>query len=137
MQIALDAFGSDHAPSPEVEGAVLAIRENICDKIFLVGKEEILTKELGKYFYDKSRIEIVPASERIEMTDKAVSSVRKKKDSSLVRTVELHKDGIADAAVSAGNTGAAMSASLFSYKRIKNIITKLANRLKKKLKNTD
>ncbi|MDP8232079.1 MAG: phosphate acyltransferase PlsX [Candidatus Zophobacter franzmannii] len=122
MQIALDAFGSDHAPSPEVEGAVLAIRENICDKIFLVGKEEILTKELGKYFYDKSRIEIVPASERIEMTDKAVSSVRKKKDSSLVRTVELHKDGIADAAVSAGNTGAAMSASLFSYKRIKNII---------------
>ncbi len=122
MQIALDAFGSDHAPYPEVEGAVLAIRENICDKIFLVGKEDILAKELEKYFYDKSRIEIVPASERIEMSDKAVKAVRKKKDSSLVRTVELHKEGIADAAVSAGNTGAVMSASLFSYKRINNIM---------------
>ncbi len=122
MQIALDAFGSDHAPYPEVEGAVLAIRENICDKIFLVGKEEVLAKELEKYFYDKSRIEIIPASERIEMSDKAASSVRKKKDSSLVRTVELHKEGIADAAVSAGNTGAVMSASLFAYKRIKNIM---------------
>jgi glycerol-3-phosphate acyltransferase PlsX len=121
MQIALDAFGSDHAPYPEVEGAVLAIRENICEKILLVGREDILAKELEKYFYDKSRIEIVPASERIEMTDKAASAVRKKKDSSLVRTVELHKEGLADAAVTAGNTGAAMSASLFSYKRIKNI----------------
>ncbi len=122
MRIALDAFGSDHAPYPEVEGAVLAIKEDVCDKIFLVGKQDILQKELNKYYYDSQRIEIVDASEeRISMDESASSAARSKPDSSLVKTVKLVKDGLADAAVSAGNTGAMMAASLFTYGRLANV----------------
>ncbi len=122
MRIALDAFGSDNAPFPEVEGAILAIKEDVCEKILLVGREEQLKKELDKYFYDRSRIEIVPASEVITMDDSPAKVVKQKKDSSMVRAVALHRDGLADAMVSAGNTGAAMSASLFSYGRITNVL---------------
>lgn len=122
MRIALDAFGSDNAPFPEVEGAIIAIKEDLCEKIFLVGNEEILKKELSKFFYDKNRIEIVHATEVITMEDHPARAVKQKKDSSLVRAVQLCRDGIADAMVSAGNTGAAMSASLFGYGRIKNVL---------------
>ncbi|MCK9309314.1 MAG: phosphate--acyl-ACP acyltransferase, partial [Candidatus Cloacimonetes bacterium] len=84
MRIALDAFGSDNAPFPEIEGAVLAIKEDLCDEVILVGDEEILTKELEKFFFDPARITVVHASQRIEMGDSASASIRTKKDSSLV-----------------------------------------------------
>ncbi len=122
MQIAIDAFGSDNAPLPEVEGAVLAIKDDLCDKIFLVGKEDILKKTLDKFFYDKKRIEIVHANEIISMDESPSVIVKKKKDSSLVKTIQLHKDGLVDGIVSAGNTGAVMAASLFIYGRIKNVL---------------
>ena len=122
MRIALDVFGSDNAPYPEVEGAVLAIKEDLCDEVILVGDEEVITKELGKYFFDPARITVVHASERIEMGDSASASVRTKKDSSLVRAVELYNQQQADAVVSAGNTGAVMAASLLGYGRIKNVL---------------
>jgi glycerol-3-phosphate acyltransferase PlsX len=122
MKIALDAFGSDNAPLPEVEGSVLAIKENVCEKIFLVGKEEVLAKHLEKYIYDKKRIEIVNASDVITMEDDPSTSARTKTDSSLVKSIRLHHEGIADAAVSAGNTGAVMAASLFTYGRVKNVL---------------
>ena len=121
MRIALDAFGSDNAPFPEVEGAVLAIKEDLCSHVVLVGDEAILTRELGKFYYDLSRISIVHASQRIEMGDSASASVRSKRDSSLVKAVDLHKQGQADALVSAGNTGAVMTASLLAYGRIRNV----------------
>ena len=120
--VALDAFGSDNAPFPEVEGAVIAINENLCDKIYLVGKEDILKAELNKFFYDTSKIEIVHASQIISMSDSPSIVAKSKKDSSLLKAIKLHKDGIANAVVSAGNTGAVMAASLFTYGRIKNII---------------
>ncbi|MCK4956444.1 MAG: phosphate acyltransferase PlsX [Candidatus Cloacimonetes bacterium] len=122
MRIAIDAYGSDNAPFPEVEGAIIAITEDLCEKIYLVGKEEELKKELSKYFYDEKRIEIVPATEIISMDDKPATIVKKKKDSSLVKSILLHKEGIVDGVVSAGNTGAVMAASLFTYGRIKNVL---------------
>ncbi|RLC56284.1 MAG: phosphate acyltransferase PlsX [Candidatus Cloacimonadota bacterium] len=122
MHIAIDAFGSDNAPFPEVEGAIIAIKEGLCDKIYLVGKQDILIKELEKYYYPKDKIEIVHASEVITMSDSPAKVVREKKDSSLVRAIQLHKDGIVQAVVSAGNTGAVMAASLFGYGRVKNIL---------------
>lgn len=121
MRIAVDAFGSDNAPFPEIEGAVLAIKEDLCDEVILVGNEEIIKTELGKFFYPPNRISIVNASQRIEMGDSSALAVRTKKDSSLVKTIELHQQGLADAAVSAGNTGAVMAASLLIYGRIKNV----------------
>lgn len=121
MRIALDAFGSDKAPYPEIEGAIQAIKEDFCQEILLVGDEAVLSKELEKYYFDRSRIRIVHASERITMEDHAATAVRSKKDSSMVKTVELHKSGAADAALSAGNSGAFMSASLLGYGRIKGV----------------
>lgn len=121
MRIALDAFGSDRAPYPEVEGAVLALKENVCQEIFLVGNQTSLAAELGKYYYPKERLHIVHAEEVITMRDAAGLSARSKKDSSLVKTVRLFKDGMVDAAVSAGNTGAVVAASLFAYGRIKGV----------------
>jgi len=122
LRVALDAFGSDLAPHPEIEGAVLAIKEDYCDEVILVGDEEIIAKELGKYFYNKSRIRIEHAPERIGMGDTAAASVRSKPNSSMVRTIALQKEGKADVAVSAGNTGAMMSASLLTLGRMKNVI---------------
>lgn len=121
MRIALDAFGSDRAPYPEVEGAVMAIKEDLCREVILVGDESVLAAELSKYFHDPNRIKIHHASQRIGMGDDAAAGVRSKKDSSMLRTVELHRDGQADAAVSAGNTGAFMAASLMTYGRIKGV----------------
>ncbi len=121
MRVALDAFGSDKAPFPEIEGAIQAIKEEICDEIILVGDESVLRQALEKYYYDTNRIRIEHASERITMEDHAAEAVRAKKDSSMVKTVNLHKDGAADAAVSAGNSGAFMTASLFAYGRIKGV----------------
>ncbi|MBT3755079.1 MAG: phosphate acyltransferase PlsX [Candidatus Cloacimonetes bacterium] len=122
MHIAIDAYGSDNAPFPEVEGAIIAIKEGLCDKVYLVGKQDVLEKQLEKYYYPKDKIEVVHASEVISMSDSPSRMVRKKKDSSLVKAIQLHKDGIAQAVVSAGNTGAVMAASLFGYGRVKNIL---------------
>lgn len=122
MRIAIDAFGSDNAPFPEVEGAILAIKEDICEKVILVGKEDELSKELEKYYFDKDRIEIVHASEVISMHDAPASIVKKKKDSSLVKAIQICTEGKADGMISAGNTGAVMAASLFGFKRIKNVL---------------
>ncbi len=121
MRIAVDTFGSDNAPHPEIEGAVQAIKEDYCDQVILVGDQAIIEEELSKFFYDRSRIEIVHAPERISMEDSASLSVRTKQNSSLVRTIQLHHQGLAEAAVSAGNTGAVMAASLFIYGRISGV----------------
>lgn len=122
MRIAVDAFGSDNAPFPEVEGAVQAIRENLCEQVILVGSEDILANELKKYIYPLERIRIVDAPDRISMDESASQAVRSKPNSSIVKTIELHHKGEADAAVSAGNTGAVMAASLFIYGRISNVL---------------
>ncbi len=121
MVIAVDAFGSDKAPLPEVEGSVEAIKKGFCEKILLVGKKETLNLHLSQYDYDKNKIEVIDAKEVITMQDFAATSFRKKKDSSLIKAITLHKNRLADAIVSAGNTGAVMTASLLIYGRMKNI----------------
>lgn len=122
MRVALDAFGSDAAPYPEIEGAVLAIKEDLCREVILVGDHDTIHAELSKYYYDPARITIENASQRIENSDSAAFSVRSKRDSSMVRAIALHKEGRADVAISAGNTGAMMSASLLTLGRMKNVL---------------
>ena len=122
IRVGLDAFGSDNAPIPEVEGAVLALREDICDRIVLFGEEKVLEKELGKYFYDSKRLLIQNCTERVTMSDSPSRIIRKKSDSSMVRVIQACKEGEVDVALSAGNTGAMMSASLFLYGRLKNFL---------------
>jgi len=109
MRIALDAMGSDGAPDVEVEGAVKASLETDTE-ILLVGPEPVLEKHLEKY-PKRGNIRVVHASDMIGMHEQPVVAVRTKKDSSLLVALRLLKEGMADAVVSAGNTGAVMVGS--------------------------
>jgi glycerol-3-phosphate acyltransferase PlsX len=113
MKIALDAMGGDHAPSVPVQGALAAVDEFGDElRVILVGPEGRLRSELERQRRaTESRIEIADASDVVSMHDSAGRAVRDKRDSSLLRAIELHKEGAADAVVSAGHTGAQMAAS--------------------------
>lgn len=122
MKIALDAMGGDNAPLETIKGAVAALEEVSELELVLVGKKEVIEAELSKYKYNKEKVEIVDAREIIEMTDEPVVAVKSKKDSSMNRTLELVKDGTVNASVSAGNTGALITASQLKLKRIKGVL---------------
>ena len=107
-RIVVDAMGSDAASGPEIEGAILAARERWAE-ILLVGREDLLRKELAKRDTRGASFEIVHASEVITMEDAAAKSFRHKKDSSIRVAARLVRDGKADGLVSAGNTGAVMA----------------------------
>ncbi len=106
--IAVDAMGGDNAPLEIVKGAVEAVNEREDIKVILAGLEDAVKAELAKYSYPAERIEVLPATEVIEMAEPPVAAVRGKKDSSLVKAVTLVKNGEADAVVSAGSTGATL-----------------------------
>ena len=100
LPIAVDAMGGDHAPGEIVAGARRAHEEHGIP-VLLVGRPEDLT--------DVGEMEVLEASEVIAMDAEPGSSVRRMKDSSLVRAAEAVRDGRASAMVSAGNTGATMA----------------------------
>jgi phosphate acyltransferase len=110
--IALDAMGGDHAPRAEVEGAILAAREYDV-RILLVGVEQTVEHELTRHRYRGQSIEVVNATEVITMTDSPSQAFRRKKDSSLHVAAHLVRDGKAEALVTTGNTGAAMTVARF------------------------
>src|SRR5260370_4363928 len=112
ITIEVDAMGGDHAPRPEVEGAIVAARE-FGVRILLVGLAPELRRELAKHSDRGLHIEIVPASEVITMEDSPSQAFRKKKDSSAHVAVKLVRGGQADAVISAGNTGAVMAVGRF------------------------
>jgi len=111
MKIALDAMGGDVAPETPVAGAVRAAREYPHLEIVLVGQQQAVEEVLASYPQRPSNISIVHAAETIGMDEPPVSSIRKKRDSSINVGVNLLKDRKVDAFVSAGNTGAVVSAS--------------------------
>jgi glycerol-3-phosphate acyltransferase PlsX len=119
-------MGTDNAPAEDVRGAVEALQEGKGNRaefeIVLVGRKEEIERELAKHpAADHSRISIHHASDVIAMDDEPAQAVRSKRDSSIVQGVTLHRDGKADAFVSAGNTGAVMAASTFILGRIPGI----------------
>ena len=115
MRIVLDAMGGDRAPVCTVQGAVMAANEYGYD-ITLIGLESAIKRELHGWSYPSGKIQIVHASEQIGMDEPAALSVRKKRDSSIVRGVELLKKKEFDAFVSAGNTGAVVCAGTLSLR---------------------
>jgi glycerol-3-phosphate acyltransferase PlsX len=109
VTIAVDAMGGDHAPKAEVDGSIRAAR-SLGVKIILVGKQDILRKELAQHEgIDGLPIEIQHASEQVTMEDTAAKAMRSKRDSSVRVASRLVRDGIAQGFVSAGNTGAVMA----------------------------
>lgn len=113
MRIALDAMGGDHAPSITVAGALMAVDALDGIEVLLVGDEGAINRELKGKKYPEGSVRVISASEVILMDDSPSMAIRRKPDSSMRRAVELVKKGEADAAVSAGNSGAAMALAMF------------------------
>lgn len=121
VKVAVDAMGGDNAPVEIVKGAVDAINADNRVKVYLVGGKEIVDSELAKYTYNKEQVEVVDAQEVIATAEPPVIAIRKKKDSSLVKALNLVKDGVCDAYVSAGSTGATLVGGQVIVGRIKGV----------------
>ena len=107
VTIAVDAMGADHAPKPEVEGAIRAVK-TLGVKVILVGREEVIQRELAQHEGAESLpIEVVHASEHVTMEDSAAKAMRGKRDSSMRVASRLVRDKLADnlSPVSADRSG--------------------------------
>jgi len=107
-RIAVDAMGTDAAPAPEVEGAILAAREGYAE-VLLVGPRDRLKREVEQRGARGLPIELVHASEAVTMDDAGAKAFRRKRDSSIRVAARLVREGKADGMISAGNTGAVMT----------------------------
>jgi len=120
ITIALDAMGGDHGPGVIVPAALDFLTRDPDTRLVLVGQEAVLSTHLaGKEFGERLRIH--PASQVVEMDEPPSKALRGKKDSSMRVSIDLVKDGIADAVVSAGNTGALMATARFVLKMLPNV----------------
>jgi len=120
MVVVVDGMGGDFSPNAVVEGCVAAIKEYGID-IVITGHEEEIVEELKKYTYDCKKIKIVDAREIISTNEHPVMAIKRKKDSSLVKALNLVKNGEADAIISAGSTGAFLAGCTLIIGRIKGI----------------
>lgn len=120
MRIAVDAMGGDYAPVEVVKGSIDAAKE-LGVEIILVGDEARIREELANNNTDNLPISIHHTTEVIEMGESPAVALRKKKNASVVVGTKLVKDGLCDAIVSAGNTGASMGSALLGLGRIKGI----------------
>ena len=122
MKIALDAMGGDKAPVAIVDGAIDAAAEaGGRFELILVGRRDELEKRISERGLFPGNIEIVHAPDVIGMSESPAAAVRRKRESSIAVATRLHREGVADAVVSAGNTGAAVASSLLSIGRIPGI----------------
>ncbi|MFD2515871.1 phosphate acyltransferase PlsX [Pontibacter locisalis] len=123
MRIALDAMGGDFAPEAVVKGAILAAQQlEQEDVILLIGKEDIVQSLLNEYGYSGNNIQVVHASQVIEMGEHPTKALSQKTDSSIAVGYGLLKMQKADAFCSAGNTGAMLVGAMFSVKAIEGIL---------------
>jgi phosphate acyltransferase len=113
LPVAVDAMGGDHAPASIVAGALAAARAGV--PVALVGPPDLAER------VDLGGLDLIEATEVIEMHDDPAPAVRRKKDSTLVRAAEAVRDGRASAMISAGNTGATMAAALLRMGRVKGV----------------
>lgn len=121
VKVAVDAMGGDFAPVEMVKGAVDAamLRKDI--KIYLIGQQELITKELAKYSDQGTQIQVIHAPEKIETAEPPVMAIRKKKQSSIVLGMNMVKEKKADAFVSAGSSGAILVGGQVIVGRIKGV----------------
>ncbi len=116
MKIALDAMGGDFAPEAAVHGALDALKVDNSLELYLVGNDDLLKNFLPTPH--PNHIHLIPSTQVVTMHDKGSRVLKDKPDSSLVKGVELLKDGIVDAFVSAGHTGAVLSSAILTLGRI-------------------
>ncbi len=121
VRVAIDAMGGDHAPGEIVSGAVAALTTLEDMHITFVGREEEIHSVLKNRDYPLDRVSIDHAEEIIQADDDPGLSIRRKKESSMVKALQLVRSGEADAFLSAGNTGALMAGGLLFLGRIRGI----------------
>ncbi len=121
ITVALDAMGGDNAPAAIIDGAFLALEKEPRLKILLIGQQGAILSAIGDRPVDKERLEVINASEVIEMAEHPVNAIRKKKDSSIVVGLNLVKENKADIFVSAGSTGAVLVGGQLIVGRINGI----------------
>lgn len=122
MKIILDAMGGDHAPEAPVLGAIRAAKE-FGVQVVLVGKGEEILSAMGRNGIKDlpEGVEIANAEQVVDMHDDPVNVIRKKKNSSMVVGLQMLSDGLGDAFVSAGSTGALLTGATLIVKRVKGI----------------
>src|SRR5271156_6838820 len=112
MRIVVDVMGGDHGAETIIEGARLALQSSTAiTQLTLVGRKEEIEAAIQRTGCRDPRVTVVPATEVLTMDDKPVEGLRRKKDCSILRAVDLLKEGLADALVSPGNTGGIVAAS--------------------------
>ncbi|THF67159.1 phosphate acyltransferase PlsX [Pseudothauera nasutitermitis] len=122
VTVAIDCMGGDHGPSVTVPAALAFLRSHAAARIVLVGQPEVLGPALGKAATEfGERLRIHPASQVVGMDESPTIAMKNKKDSSMRVAINLVKAGEAQAAVSAGNTGALMAISRFVLKTLPGI----------------
>ncbi|MBN2365069.1 MAG: phosphate acyltransferase PlsX [Calditrichaeota bacterium] len=123
MRIAIDAMGGDLAPRSPVEGALLYDKETDGrHQLILLGDQKLLKEEIAGHHLLKARnIILEHTSQVVNMNDSPTTALKQKPDSSMMKGLKLHKDGEADAFVSAGNTGAQMVGSLMKLGRMEGV----------------
>ena len=122
MRIVVDVMGGDHGCEVPLGGIKLALeRFPALSRIFAVGHQDQVGPALAKLGLHDSRIEIVHASEVLTMEDKPVEGLRRKKDCSILRALEVVKDGRADAIISPGNTGGLVAGSAIRLGKLEGV----------------
>ena len=121
MKIAVDAVGGDHYPAHPVQGAIMSLEEDSQLEIILLGPSNIIQEELSKHEYDEKRLQVIDAPDIVGMDESPSRAVKTKPKSSIVIGLGLHKKGLCDAFVSAGNTGALMAASMFILGKLEGV----------------
>lgn len=122
MRIVVDVMGGDRGPDVVVYGSRLALEELAgITELFLVGDEAQIRGALKKSRLDDKRVQVVHASQVLTMEDKPVEGLRKKKDCSLLRAVDLLKEGRGQALISTGNTGGMVAASTIRLRTLEGV----------------
>lgn len=121
MKIAIDGMGGDNAPAAVVEGVVQALKDYNDIVFYITGPEDKINAELSKYDYSKDKIKVIDAKEVISTNEHPVMAVRRKKESSIVKALNLVKDKTCDAIISGGSTGAFLAGCTLIVGRIKGV----------------
>ena len=123
VSIAIDAMGGDNGPSEIIAGVALALKELTHeDRVLLVGDAAVLEPLItDEGLADNERVSVLHSSEIIGMEEKPIQSLRRKKDSSMVRAIESVREGRAQALLSCGNTGSLMAGSTLNLRRLEGL----------------